>query len=257
MLSKEEILAKIPYLSASRIHTFMQCPSSFFLKYVYQIADAETNDSYAKYGTLCHNIFEGIAKGEYFFIEDCIEEYEKGYPECGLTEKQYEQYYESGKQAIYDKWNFLNSDEIEVVGAESKFSAKFIEGAPKFFGFVDLIYRDQDGHLIVRDYKSSKKYTKQQLAHNIQAYVYAEACYQLFGEYPHAFEFDFFRFGKSHMIIIDKNYLQLQKLRVQGIWKQIASGVQTGKWTGFYCENFCEGRNHCPIFQSKKGGKRK
>ena len=254
MYTKEQINELIPYLSASKIHAYFQCPNSFFLKYVDQLADAETNDSYAKYGTMLHNIYENIANRKYETVEQPIEEYKEQYGSCGLTEEQFEKYYECGLQSILNKWEFLHS--VEIVQAEAKFSTKPLENVPKYFGFIDLVYRNENGKLIVRDYKTSKKYTKSQLAKNIQAYFYAEACLALYGELPLYFEFDFVRFGESTIIMIDENFMKFNRMRVEGIWKQIEMGIRTGKWTGFYCENFCEGRNNCPLYQERMKNKR-
>ena len=117
---------------------------------------------------------------------------------------------------------------------------------------MDLVYKDENGNLVVRDYKTSKKYSKSQLSKNIQAYFYAEACLALYGELPTYFEFDFVRFGEKTIIMIDENYMKFHRIRIEGIWKQIEMGIRTGKWTGFFCENFCGQRENCPLYQERK-----
>ena len=240
------------YLSASAINLFLQCPTSYFLKYQLGLETDETDPTYARYGTLVHNILENIANNDYLFEEEAVEEYIKEFPSTGM---QMDGYYEEGIEAVKRGWNFFEDFTIERIGAEVKFNVKPFEDIPKYFGFIDLVYRDSNGNLVVRDYKTSKPYTDKQLEHQIQPYFYAEACLAMYGELPKYFEFEFVRFNKKKTIVIDEEFLEFNRLRMQGIWNKIVNNILKSNWQPYYCEHFCANSSLCPLFQMKKGGK--
>lgn len=239
------------YLSASAINLWLTCPTSYYLKYVLEMKECETDQTYANYGTLVHNINENIANGEYLFLEEAIEEYETNFPSTGMH---FDNYYENGIEGIKHVWEFFEDFKIELVGAEVKCSVKPLEDVPKLFGFVDLIYRDENGKLIVRDYKTSKPYTEKQMEHQSQPYVYAEMCLAKYGELPAYFEFYFTRFNEKRTIVITEEFMEFNRIRLQGIWKQITNSVLKSNWSPFFCGNFCSVKQHCPLYQAKKGG---
>lgn len=242
------------YLSASAINLFLQCPTSYFLKYQLGLDQDETDPSFANYGTLVHNILENMANNKYLFEEEPIEEYTNTFPTTGVP---VENYFEEGLDAIKRGWEFFEDFKIQVIGAEVKFNVKPFEEIPKYFGFIDLVYRDENGNLIVKDYKTSKPYTDKQLEHQIQPYFYSEACLAIYGELPKYFEFDFVRFNKKKTIVTDEAFLEFNRLRMQGIWNKIVNNILKSNWQPFYCNSFCSSRSKCPMWQMKQAGGQK
>ena len=243
------------YISASAINLWLTCPTAYFLKYQLDMDTAKTDETYAKYGTMVHEICEKMANGSYLFLDEAEEEYVQGYPNVGLLPSQYEAYYEQGLQGIRNTWEFFEDFRYQIIGAEVKFNFKPFEEVPKFLGFIDLVYRDENGSLIVKDYKTSKVYDEKTLAKQIQPFFYAEACLAIYGELPKFFEFDFIRFGEKHTIPIDENFMEFNRLRIKGIWKQIENQVLKTNWSPFFCQHFCAGRLQCPLWQEKMGGR--
>lgn len=243
------------YISASSINLFLTCPTAYFLKYEMGMGTEKTNDSYARYGTMVHEICEKMCNGGYLFLDEAEEEYIQGYPNAGLLPSQHDGYYEQGLQGIRNAWEFFEDFRIQTIGAEVKFNVKPFEDIPKYFGFIDLVYRDENGSLVVKDYKTSKVYDEKTLAKQIQPYFYAEACLAMYGELPKYFEFDFIRFGEKRTIVTDETFLKFNRVRMQGIWKQIANRNLKSNWSPFFCENFCSGRSSCPLWQEKMGGR--
>ena len=236
------------YLSASAINLFLTCSAAYFMKYEMGLGTDKTNDSYAFYGTLVHEICENIANKKYNNLEEAIKQYEDNYDNCGLLPEQFDKYYESGKQGIIKEWEFLNRKDIEIIGAEVNFNIKAFDYMLPFRGFIDLVYKDENGNLVVRDYKTSKPYTDQQLLHQMQPFIYAESCLQLFGELPRYFEFDFIRFDDKKTFVTNEEFMEFQRVRMQGIWKLIEEGVMEYKGDDFYCSNFCSSCSNCPKF---------
>lgn len=238
------------YLSASAVNLFLNCNTSYFLKYVMGLNIDDTELSYARYGTLVHEICENICNGKYLFLDEAVEEFEERFPTCCITP---EGYYDEGITGIARQWEFFDDFKITPIGAEVEFSVKPFENIPRFFGFIDLVYRDDGGNLIVRDYKSSKPYTDKQLEHQIQPYFYSEACLEMYGELPKYFEFDFIRFGEKKTIVTDETFLEFQRVRMQGIWKKMEAKAFKSNWNPFFCNSFCECRSSCPLWIEKKG----
>lgn len=243
---------ELKHLSASGVHLFTQCPAAFFAKYRDNLVTDQTNDSYANYGTLVHTILENIANGDkYAFIDNAIEHFEKEFPHCGLTKEQEEIYYPQGINTIAFYWEELQT--LDIVQAEANFKFKRKDDEPPLVGFIDLVYKDEKGRYIVRDYKTSKKYTKAQMGKQWQPYFYSIACKKLYGEYPYKFEFCFVRFGQTNSILIDENFLKMYELMLDGIISKIKKEITKAVYNPFYCSNFCSCRSICPMYNSKKG----
>lgn len=238
------------YLSASAINLFITCPTSFYLKYVLGLDDDETDLTYANYGTLVHNINEKIANGDYFFVDDAVCDYTEGFPSTGMP---YEGYFTEGILGIEKHWEFCEANDI--IGAEVKFNVKPFEHVPPFFGFIDLVYRNKNGDLVVRDYKTGKPYDEKKIMNQIQPYFYSEACLHIFGELPKYFEFQFPRFDEVRTVVIDDEFMDFNRLKVQGIWRQIENTTLKASWNPFFCSHFCSSRSSCPLWQNKKGGR--
>ncbi|ARW41728.1 hypothetical protein CHCC14600_0217 [Bacillus licheniformis] len=240
------------YISPSRMSLYNQCPLAYDLKYLKTVGIGdETVDWYADYGTLNHSIYEGIAKKEIVLLEQAFRKFDSDFPSCKVPERNRSDYYKQGREAIERKWNELNR--LNIVGAEVEFTVPIDFTIPPLHGFIDLVYRDEKGRLIVRDYKTSKPYTKSILNKQYQPYFYSIACKALFGEYPFKFEFDFVRFNEFRDFIVTEKFVKLGEIKIRGTWNKMKSGQYPAIYNPFFCSNFCENRSICPIFQRKNG----
>lgn len=240
------------YISPSRMSLFNQCPLSYNLKYLETVGIGdETTDWFANYGTLCHDIFEDIANKKVAFLDMAFRKFDEGFPNCRIPEKNRPDYYKQGREAIERKFNELSS--LAIVGVEKEFTVPIDFSIPPLHGFIDLIYRDEKGRLIVRDYKTSRVYTKSILDKQYQPYFYAIAVKELYGEYPFKFEFDFVRFDDYKDFIVTEKFIQLGKIKIKGTWNKMKSGQYPANYNPWFCENFCENRSICAMYLKKKG----
>lgn len=241
------------YISASRLHLFNQCPQSFQLQYLEGIRDLdETTDWYANYGTLYHSIAEGIAKKEILSLDQAIQKFDKEFPACLVPDKNKADYYQQGKKGI--EQTFKELQDIKVIGVEMEFKLYIDFSLPPLYGFIDLVYRDKNGKLVVRDYKTSKVYKKADMNKQYQPYIYPLAAEQVLGETPDYFEFDFVRFQEQKQVIVNDNHIRMGKIKIKGKWKEIQSGKFPAKYSPFFCQNFCSVRSICPLYLKKNGG---
>lgn len=240
------------YLSSSRIHLYNQCGLAFDLKYNKIVGiDDDTVNWYADYGTLHHGIYEDIANKRLFMLEEALRRYDSEFPKCNVPEKERSLYYQQGKEAVERKYKELNGMKILGVEVEFKFYIDFT--MPPLYGFIDLVYEDEQGRLIVRDYKTSKVYGKSELDKQFQQYIYALACKQIFGKYPFKFEFDFVRFNETRDFIITERFIKLGIIKIKGVWNNMKTKPIEANYNPFFCSNFCENRSICPIYLKKNG----
>lgn len=238
------------YISASRIHLYLQCPLSFKMKYIDGVADDEgVTQFYANYGKLFHEIAEGIAKEELSLVE-ADRKFDSDFSKCGIPDKYKPDYYKQGKASIAPTYEFLN--EVDVLGVETNFNVSIDFTTPPIHGFIDLVYRDNKGRLIVVDWKTSKVYSNSELTKQYQPYFYSIACKHVFGEYPYAFQFKFPRFLETRSILIDEDFINIGKLKIKGIWNKIRKEFFEPSYSPFFCQNFCESASLCPMYLRKK-----
>jgi len=211
----------------------------------------DVNEFYADYGTLHHDINEDIANKKIYTLEEAFRIYDSRFPSCNLPDNIRPDYYKQGRQAIENKFNELQN--LDIVGVEKEFKVPIDFTIPPLYGFIDLIYRDEKGRLIVRDYKTSKVYGKTELDKQYQPFFYSMGCKHLFGELPFAFEFDFVRFNEKKTIIINDRFIQLWMIKTKGSWNQMKAEPYEGKYNPFFCANFCENHTICPLFMRKNG----
>jgi hypothetical protein len=241
------------YISSSRMSLYNQCPLSFKFKYIEVTGmEDETTDWYADFGTLCHSVVEDITNKKLLLLDQAIRKYDTGFPACEIPEKNRLDYYKQGREAIERKFSELQI--LDIVGVEAEFTHTVDFAIPPLHGFIDLIYKDEKGRLIVRDYKTSRVYTKSILDKQFQPYVYPIACKALFGEYPFKFEFDFLRFGETREFIVTERFIKMGEIKVKAMWNKMKSGEYPGIYSPFFCENFCSHRTLCPLYLKKNGG---
>jgi hypothetical protein len=238
----------MPYLSPSRMSLFNTCELAFKLKYLDgdQWKD-ETTDWYAAYGSLMHTIFEWIGKKEITTF-DAIRHYNDYYSSCGIPEQSSPKYYEAGINAIRAKFEELSL--MSILGIEIEYNVPVDFSIPPLYGFIDIAYRDEHG-VVLRDYKSSNVYTNSIMSKQMQPPVYALAFYKLTGEWPYKFEFDFFRFKEIKSILIDDAFKQMAEIKVKAWWNKVCKSEFAASYNPFFCNNFCEKRSICPVYQLK------
>ncbi|QJT70385.1 hypothetical protein [Microcystis phage MaeS] len=239
---------QMKYLSPSRLSRFAQCQLSFRFKYIDSPSwEDQTTDWYAAYGSLVHEILEKLARKE-IALWQAVATYNQEFPMCFIPEDKRPDYYSSGKAAIEQRAEDL--EQLKIVGIELEFNTMIDFAVPPLHGFIDLVYEDEYG-LVVRDYKSSRVYDGSLMKKQLQPHVYPLAVKELFGRYPYKFEFDFFRFNEIKSVLIDESFIQLGELKIRNYWNQIQNTEFPATYSPFFCNNFCEYRSVCPIYQLK------
>lgn len=242
--------------SFSRLESFYQCPFAWRRSYI--DCEPKCSNAFAEYGSCVHKILEEYEKGE-LDIFDLSDEYERRFSNEVVTDfppNKYsdlrQSYFEKGQR--YFEEIDLPVDDITILGVEEKINFT-IDDKP-FVGFIDLRYKDKDGHMIFMDHKSaSLSWTKKgqiskSSAEKMKKYKYQQYLYTIpfieAGEKVDYLEWNFFNNQKIYRIPWDaKEYDEavfwakdtIKLIEAEEDWRPNADY--------YFCHNLCDHRNFC------------
>lgn len=236
-----------PTYSYSQLNTFHDCPYAWSRLYLDHVP--RSANFFAEYGTIIHSVLEEFAKGE--LQRDALRDVFEWRFDTEIVETPpYNKYVELGpkyrQQGLDFFENFEGFDGLEIIGVEQHFKLDF----DSYFlqGFIDLVYRNRDGKLICRDWKSGSKWTKRDIAeHAKQLYLYSAYCLEAYGQYPDQMEFFHFREGNKKSIIPfkEEDYWAARR------WADEMAEAIANSWCyehhedQFFCDNLCSCRSVC------------
>lgn len=235
--------------SYSRISLFEECPYAFALKYLYNDENVQSN-FYANFGTYIHKIHELYYTGVLTKAE-LVNYYIEHFDEVGYHKHRSKyfleglNYFEGGVQVTPSS----------IVGVEQRINFKVDNY--NFTGFIDLLYKNDDGTLTICDHKSHvlkprsgrRKPTasdKELDTYLKQLYLYAHGVHQLGLGSVGVLQFNCFR-GR---ITVSERYSKDKEDEAVG-WaadtirniEETTSFMPTGEW--YYCHNLCDHRGVC------------
>lgn len=202
-------------LSYSQINNFLTCPRKWRYEYIDK-SIGKQESIFLSYGSAVHLVLENLLKLQ-------GSEYDNKTLELGSTEdevieiglerirSEIEPFKDEGdielllqqarlnfdlfkrKKAFY---SFL-SDSPKIIGVEDDFVLTIPtvlddeEVDIKVRGFIDLIYEDKDGIVVVDHKTSKKKFQKQKRREDLQLPIYFMAVEDKYGEYPYKGTYNF------------------------------------------------------------------
>ncbi len=152
-------------------------------------------------------------------------------------------YYKQGLEYLS---NFPGYDDKKILGVEKKFDYEIDDWI--FNGIIDLIMEDEEGRLIIQDYKSKSafKSKKEQAEYARQLYLYSLYVKREYGKYPDLLRFVMFRKGITVDIPFDETKLQEALAWARETVKEIREcWVYDASPDDFYCQHLCDHREHC------------
>lgn len=184
-------------LSYSQIDTFEQCPKKWTFQYIDKI-DFDDKNIHLDYGSAVHkgleNAFLELKTDKKLNEEDLLQTVSKLSSDYEWGDKDKELFHyamnDMNRLIAYEGFYERVKDK-DIVGVEDEFNLKiptmlFGESTDiTIKGYIDLIYRDDDGKLVVVDHKTSnKKFDKNKRRSNLQIPIYFMAIKDKYGEYP-------------------------------------------------------------------------
>jgi len=250
--------------SFSRLSTFIQCPYSFYLKYVVANDDLyfPEDNFYAEFGSFVHSIFAKILSKQ-MTLAEASEYYASEFDNNVI-------YFT--RQTIMDNSYFACAnylaetnlewlDDYEIIGIEKE--VHFKVGRHKFIGYIDLLLRDKsDGRIVIVDHKSSKPFftlsgkvraqsAKDFYKYRLQMYLYARAVFEEYGEYPKELVWHHYKNDgvlTTIPFVMDEynDTLDATKTTIRNIGKEKEFPANLEY---FYCNELCDYRGSCEYKQ--------
>lgn len=241
--------------SFSKLSSWWVCPHGYYLRYIEH--QAGIGNAFASYGTFVHELMELYAKGE-LSLADLPSVYDWKF-DTSVPEKFPYNKYVNLRQSYYQQGleflkTFQGYDNYKIIGIEENFDLPIDDWI--FTGIVDLIFRDQDGRLIIRDYKSKGEFknAKEQEQYARQLYLYSLYVKEKYGQYPDELQFLMFRKHREP-ICIPFNQEDCEEAKQ---WAKDTVNIIRNAFDyppqcdEFYSQNLCNHRKYCTLKMKPK-----
>lgn len=144
--------------------------------------------------------------------------------------------------------NFQGYGDCKILGVEEKFDIQIDDWI--LTGFIDLVLEDENGKLIIQDYKSKKNFKSkaEQAEYARQLYLYSLWAKEKYGKYPDVLRFMMFRKGLN----VDIPF-SIESLNESIEWAKSTVHMIRDCWDyeatcdDFFGNNLCNYRNCCEM----------
>ena len=165
--------------SWSRMNTYMTSKFEYLLKYILKSKEDRCDSCYTTLGTICHDTLDKFYEGEIKY-EDMIDDYNDGFTTAiTIADLKFNRSDEEKNKSIGEKYN---ENLIHFFKNHTVYKYKLLVEKPiviningnVFIGYIDALYKDDDGYYHIIDFKSSSIYTGKTLEENSgQLTIYA------------------------------------------------------------------------------------
>lgn len=171
--------------SWSRMNTFLNSKYEYLLKYILKTPEDRCDSCYTTLGTICHDTLDKFYEGKIQY-EDMIEDYNDGFTTAiTIADLKFNRSDEEKNKSIGDKYN---DNLVHFFQNHTKYEHKLLVEKPivvningyVFVGYIDGLYKDDEGYYHILDFKSSSIYTGKKLAQNSgQLILYSIGLHQM------------------------------------------------------------------------------
>ena len=157
--------------SWSRMNTFVNSKYEYLLKYILKAKEDRCDSCYTTLGTICHDTLDRFYEGKIEY-EDMIGEYEDGFTTAiVIADLKFNRSDEEKNKSIGEKYNenlihFFKNHEVYKYKLLIEKPIVVNVNGNVFIGYIDALYKDEDGYVYPIDFKSSSIYTGDKLAEN-------------------------------------------------------------------------------------------
>lgn len=171
--------------SWSKMSTFMTSKFEYYLKYILKVPEDRCDSCYVTLGTICHDTLDRFYEGEIKY-EDMIEDYNDGFTTAiVIANLKFNRSDEEKNKSIGEKYN---DNLVHFFQNHTVYKHKLLIEKPivvnvndnVFVGYIDALYKDDEGYYHILDFKSSSIYTGNTLAKNSgQLILYSIGLHQM------------------------------------------------------------------------------
>lgn len=171
--------------SWSRMNTFLNSKYEYLLKYILKTPEDRCDSCYTTLGTICHDTLDRFYEGGIKY-EDMIDDYNDGYTTAIIiADLKFNRSDEEKNKSIGEKYN---NNLIHFFKNHTVYEHKLLIEKPIvvningniFVGYIDGLYKDDEGYYHILDFKSSSIYTGKKLTQNSgQLILYSIGLHQM------------------------------------------------------------------------------
>ena len=171
--------------SWSRMNTYMTSKFEYLLKYILKSKEDRCDSCYTTLGTICHDTLDKFYEGEIKY-KDMIDDYNDGFTTAiTIADLKFNRSDEEKNKSIGEKYN---ENLVHFFNNHTVYKYKLLVEKPivvnidgnVFVGYIDALYKDDDGYYHIIDFKSSSIYTGKTLEENSgQLTIYAIGLHQM------------------------------------------------------------------------------
>ncbi|MGH9134732.1 MAG: RecB family exonuclease [Ilumatobacteraceae bacterium] len=245
-------------LSPSRVEAFTSCPMAFRFASIEKLP--EPPGIHTTRGSLVHRALE------LFFVlpaaartaprldaalESALAEY-RVHPDftgLGLSADETAVFEGECRELIANYLRLEDPTTVREIGLELRLEAQV--GSLSLRGIIDRLELDDDGELVVTDYKTgrapSANYEQKSLA---GVHFYSFLCESVFGRRPRAIRLMYLKSGETITATPSAQSVKFITTRTQAVWKAVERACQTGDFRprpGALCSG-CAFQPWCPAF---------
>lgn len=171
--------------SWSKMNTFINSKYEYLLKYILKTPEDRCDSCYVTLGTICHDTLDRFYEGEIEY-SDMIEDYNDGFTTAiVIADLKFNRSDEEKNKSIGEKYN---DNLVHFFKNHTVYKHKLLIEKPivvningnVFVGYIDALYKDDEGYYHILDFKSSSIYTGNTLAKNSgQLILYSIGLHQM------------------------------------------------------------------------------
>ena len=239
---------KLEKYSFSKLSAFHTCRYGYKLTYIDHIKG--NGNAFAEYGTFVHSLMERYANNR-ISLWDLPSAYENefdsevkmDFPTSEYCKDMRDLYYQQGLAFLK---NFMGYDKFKILEVEADFSVQIDDWI--FTGIMDLLYEDEQGGLIILDYKSKSSFKNKAELYKYarQLYLYCLYVKEKYGKYPSKLKFYTFRKQTQVDIPFNEDDFVEAVVWAKSTVKQIRECTDFSPCCEeFFGANLCNHRFHC------------
>lgn len=245
-------------LSPSRVESFTSCPMAFRFASIQRLP--EPPSAHMTKGSLVHRVLEllythpaaartGVVIQQSF--QQATQEYDSDpdFTLLGLDDTQRQEFHDDAWTLVQAYLRMEDPTAIHPIGVELRLEAQV--GDLTLRGIIDRLDLDQQGQLIVTDYKTGRapgiKYEQSRLG---GVHFYSFLCESVFGLRPAAIRLMYLRSGETITATPSSQSTRFMTTRTTAVWKAVERACTTDDFrprTGPLCGS-CSFKTWCPAF---------
>ena len=190
--------------SYSRLSTYTDCELKYFYSYI--LKEPREFGAPATLGNIIHQALEfTLESDEKLNLFELLENYRLSRPDYDPLELIPDNLIEDGQEMLKEFFDRHKEEKLDIVAKELPFS--YVIGNGRFNGYIDLVWRDEQGNVRCTDYKSGKQEIPvKAVPDNLQLGLYALILQHMYPEQSSVYaELYYLRSGrrKGHLFTTD------------------------------------------------------